>query len=50
LLMGNRRITQNQQSMDFILTGPYNDGIVLTSSPPDSGVSIVSYGLTAVIY
>lgn len=46
---GNKKMTQSQQSITFMLTGPFNDTIALATTAVPSGSTVISYGLTAII-
>jgi hypothetical protein len=48
LIQANRSMTQSQQSMTALLTGPLSTGLVLATTAVPSGSSVVSSSMTAI--
>lgn len=46
MLRGNRKITQSNQAMSFILTGPINTSLTIVSTALPAGATMQSYSLS----
>lgn len=46
---GNKKMTQSQQSLSFLVNGPFNDTLALATTAIPSGSTVISYGLTVMV-
>lgn len=46
-LQSNKKLTQNNQSMSFIIDGPFSDALALKTTVLAAGVTAISYSLVA---